>query len=166
MEHNHLWYRATEKKLAEHNINNVNLIFCRLNQDSRSDKLDYIRTANSFRDDSLDFVLVDAMFRDECALAVLEKIRAGGLLVIDNVNWYIPSTSNSPCSRTIKDGHASQKWKLVSRLLEEWRCIWTSNNVTDTAIFIKPSDPHVYSKVCKERMLETPAEYALSEKSY
>jgi predicted O-methyltransferase YrrM len=138
VEHNHLWYKVTKKKLAEYNINNVNLTFCRLIQNSRSDKLDYIRIADSFPDGSLDFVLVDGMFRDDCALAVLRKIRAGGLLIIDNVNWYIPSTSSSPNSRTARDGPASQKWELLSELLKEWRYMWTSNNVTDTAIFIKP----------------------------
>jgi len=138
VEHNHLWYKVTKKKLAEYNINNVKPTFCRLIQNSRSDKLDYIRIADSFSDGSLDFVLVDAMFRDECALAVLKKIRSGGLLIIDNINWYLPSTSNAPNSRTRQDGPASQNWALLSELLKEWRCIWTSNGVFDTAIYVKP----------------------------
>ena len=131
VEHNLLWYEKVAKRLSDHNLTNVDLVFAK-------DKTSYVGTIEKFKDFSLDFVLVDGKYRDECTLRALRKIKPGGLLIIDNINRYLPSTSKSPGSRTWQDGLASPSWKTIFKILKEWRCFWTSNGVTDTAIYIKP----------------------------
>jgi predicted O-methyltransferase YrrM len=107
----------------------------------RSAPREYARAIEPFEGGALDFVLVDGIRREECARAALSKIAPGGLLVIDNANWFLPSRSRSPNSRRPRgaDAHASPIWREVAEALEGWRRIWTSNGVTDTAIWIRPS---------------------------
>lgn len=100
----------------------------------------YVRIIDEVSDESLDFVLVDGLARSWCALAAIPKLRPGGLLVIDNANWYLPGPypSRSPNSRN-ELGPAGPEWFEVSYALARWRCIWTSNGVTDTAMWVKPA---------------------------
>ena len=78
------------------------------------------------------------MYRDVCANMVLDKIRPGGILVIDNINWYLPSDSISPNSRAKTKTPASEEWTHFVDYVENWRLIWTSNGFWDTAIWFKP----------------------------
>jgi predicted O-methyltransferase YrrM len=80
-----------------------------------------------------DFILVDGRWRDECAIRAIAKLKHGGLLVIDNANWYLPSTSNSPDSRRAPE----KGWEEIYSVLSNWRSIWTTNGVTDTALWVK-----------------------------
>jgi len=98
----------------------------------------YVQVIDSFADDTLDFCLVDGVYRELCALRVIEKIRPGGVLVIDNVNRYLPSHSYSPASRSPATGPQGPVWKEVENLLSSWRRIWTSCGVWDTALYFKP----------------------------
>jgi hypothetical protein len=68
----------------------------------------------------------------------MPKLKPGGLLVIDNVNWYLPSRSRAPNSRTPALGPHGAVWTDIARELARWRSIWTSSGVWDTAIFVKP----------------------------
>jgi len=83
---------------------------------------------------SLDYVLVDAIYRGECALRATTALRLGGLLVVDNVERYLPSTTRAPERLT---GAPSAVWLEFQHRVADWRSIWTSNGVTDTAIWIK-----------------------------
>lgn len=101
----------------------------------------YIDEVKRHADQSLDFCLVDGIARDRCALAALPKIKPGGILIIDNVNWFLPrkSPSHSPNSRSTGQGCASSVWREVQQQTGSWRCIWTSDGVTDTAFWVKPA---------------------------
>lgn len=139
VEHNHTWYKKVKKKLEKCNIANTNVYCHEISPEyEKIENNPYVKIADNFPDNSLDFVLVDDIFRSECALKVLRKIKPGGLLIIDNINWYLPSTSSAPNSRTDVTGPASKRWGLLAGLLKGWRCVWTTNGVTDTAIWIKP----------------------------
>lgn len=100
----------------------------------------YVQVAELFPDSTLDFVLIDGVARDYCAAASLGKLKRGGLIVIDNVNWFLPrrNPSRAPNSRGMNDGCASTTWEEVWRELSRWRCIWTTDGVTDTALWLKP----------------------------
>jgi predicted O-methyltransferase YrrM len=105
---------------------------------------EYVGVAGDLPNRSLDFCLVDGICRDHCARAVLPKLKPGGLLIIDNANWYIPRPrpSRSPNSRGLTDGYATPAWQIVGADLARWRCIWTTDGITDTALWIKPQiDP-------------------------
>ena len=46
---------------------------------------------NGLADCSIDYALVDGAHRDLCASSVVRKIKSGGLIIVDNVNWFIPN---------------------------------------------------------------------------
>lgn len=93
----------------------------------------YVRFADSFADQSLDFVLVDGIGRAHCAAVALRKLKPGGLLIIDNANWFIPHETRSPTTP-----QESPTWNGIIAVLSRWRCIWTSNGVNDTGFWVKP----------------------------
>lgn len=102
------------------------------------DLLEYVGFIDACEDESLDFALVDGKRRDECILAAIPKLKPGALLVLDNANWFFPSRKTySPPSPTKQEG----RWDEVFRAVEDWRCVWTSCGVTDTALFFKPVAP-------------------------
>jgi predicted O-methyltransferase YrrM len=84
---------------------------------------------------SLDVVIVDGLFRDECALAATDKVRPGGILVIDDVERFLPSSSRAP--EAIGHHHGSPRWQEFAEKTAGWRCVWTTNGVTDTALFLR-----------------------------
>ena len=69
---------------------------------------------------------------------VIEKIRPGGVLIIDNINRYLPSRSYSPESRSPAEGPKGAVWKDVADRMSGWRYIWTTSGIGDTALFFKP----------------------------
>lgn len=132
IENNELWYEK-----VVHELNRAGLSG-KVDYRLRKDDDDYVEQAQSFLDDSVDFCLVDGAVRDRCALLMLSKIRRGGGMVVDNVNWYLPNDFTfSPDSRRTSDGCANDAWQQFAGAVKSWRVIWTSNGVTDTAIWIK-----------------------------
>ena len=124
VEHNPEWYgrvRPTVEPLG------VDYRLC-------TDAVSYIAVAQALAPASVDFVLVDGQHRAECVLAVIDAIRPGGLLVLDNANRYLPSPgTRSPYQLS----HHALPWEDVVQRLGAWRTIWTTNGITDTALFIK-----------------------------
>jgi predicted O-methyltransferase YrrM len=140
VEHDAWWHESVTTKLKEGGFDNVECILAREDQPmERGGDSAYARTALAFDDASLDFALVDGQYRDYSSKYIMPKIKPGGMLIIDNVNWYLPCRSHAPNSRTATLGPAPGAWSEVWRDLTGWRTIWTSSGVTDTAIFIKPA---------------------------
>mgnify|MGYP001186770513 CR=1 FL=1 len=99
---------------------------------------EYVEQATLFEDNSIDFCLVDGIERDRCALLMSQKLKSNGILIIDNVNWFISAgNSHSPDSMRPNE-FASSNWKKFYEHVKFWRSIWTTNGVTDTCIYIKP----------------------------
>jgi hypothetical protein len=100
----------------------------------------YVNAIDRVQNKSLEFCLIDGAARDHCALASLPKLKPGGILVIDNANWYLPSKnkSHSPHSRCVGYGYASPTWQSVGEQLASWRHIWTTNGITDSALWVRP----------------------------
>jgi predicted O-methyltransferase YrrM len=132
VEDNLQWHAKVSGLIAEHQLaEKIDFRF-------RENHEDYVAEASAFADESLDFCLVDGSHRDECAVRALAKIRRGGLLVVDNINWYLPSNTVSPASRKPTDSCASTEWSAFAAAVKDWRRYWTSNGVTDTCIWFKP----------------------------
>lgn len=132
VEDNPEWYRRVNEKLEHLKLNNTEYILA-------TEQESYVGAADRFQENSLDFVLVDGSYRSDCAIKAVSKIKNGGLIVLDNANWFLPSGSHSPNSRTYETGSASDEWQEFLEQVNNWRVIWTSNGVTDTAFFIKAS---------------------------
>ena len=131
-ENNRVWFDKVasdnSKAVSEGNLDLVLL-------ESKSEFEDAIR---SIPNDSIDFALVDGVYRDVCALEILPKIRKGGIIVVDNINWYIPCIrSKSPDTRRVNDGVYSSTWAEFLAELKNARYVWTTNNVSDTGIWFK-----------------------------
>jgi predicted O-methyltransferase YrrM len=140
VEHDTWWHETVTTGLKERGFDNVECILAHEDQPmEHGGDSAYAKTALAFADVSLDFALVDGHYRDYSTKFIMPKIRPGGMLIIDNVNWYLPCRSNAPASRTAALGPATEIWASVWRELAGWRTIWTSSGVTDTAIFIKPA---------------------------
>lgn len=140
VEHQRQWYQAVTAQIKAAELTNVGYHLCEREALGGEDRLDsvYAQVAAKFKDESLDFVLVDGIYRSACAHLSLAKLRPGGVLILDNANWYLPCRSHSPNSRTFEQGPASALWQEFLAEVADWRHIWTSNGVSDTAFFFKP----------------------------
>lgn len=133
------WHDRVMKQLAADGISNVEShLFPGPEEPGKGLESAYANVAQKFGPESLDFVLVDGLYRDACALLSLDKLRPGGLLIIDNANWFLPTTSRAPASVRSENAITDHNWKALHRTLAGWRRIWTTDGVTDTALFFKP----------------------------
>jgi len=138
IEDSQAWYDKVKADLEAEGLENVDLVAVRRNDKAEDrHRAEYLDVIARLADASLDIVLVDGQYRDYCALAVLPKLRANALLIIDNANWYLPSDSASPNSRTFAAGPATELWCKFHEATKSWHRIWTTSGVTDTLIFFK-----------------------------
>ncbi|MBZ5618121.1 MAG: class I SAM-dependent methyltransferase [Acidobacteriia bacterium] len=131
VEHDPVWYQQVQARLAVHK-DVVDYHLC-------PDAAAYRERVDSLPSDSIDFVLVDGIERDYCAVMSMPKIVPGGIIIVDNCNWYLPHASTSPGSREPGSGPASETWGKFLEATRGWRYIWTSDGVTDTAFWVKPA---------------------------
>jgi hypothetical protein len=146
VEHDPAWHDKVSRELVQNGITNVNYLLREPDRDeAAADDSGYVQVVAKIPLQSLDFVLVDGIYRVDCANAVIDRLRSGGLLILDDVQRYLPSKSFAPQARKIQDGPASEKWSRFLGEVKGWRTIWTSSGVTDTAIWFKPAgDGHCH----------------------
>lgn len=127
IEDNATWANWVRTALFHNGLNNVEYHVV-------TSKEEYVAAG----DGPFDFVLVDGMdgTRDLCALRAISLLRPGGALIVDNCNWFIPGGNRSPNSVRLKP--ATEKWAEFQAEVTTWRKIWTSDGVTDTALWLKP----------------------------
>jgi len=139
VEHDRAWHASVARQLADQGISNVEYLFREQDLDEdKADRSGYVRVADTQPAESIDFALVDGIYRVDCVNAVLDRLRPGGLLILDDAQRYLPSKSSSPGARRQDDGPASPKWSAILDAVRGWRTIWTSSGVSDTAIWFKP----------------------------
>jgi predicted O-methyltransferase YrrM len=130
VEHNRDWFERVNENIKKSGLMNIEY--------ELRDEEEYVYVFDRLDECSLDFVFVDGIKRAECANYAIQKIKPGGILIIDNVNWYLPSESKSPNSRTMTQGPISD-WMKVYEVIKHWRYAWTTNGVSDTGFFFKGS---------------------------
>ncbi len=133
IEHSPEWFQKVSRLLKKAGAKNVELLLRDNSQD-----IEYACADNLVLDGSLDFVLVDGIDRGNCAVSILEKLKPGGILVIDDVHRYLPSESRAPLARKLVDGAVDSDWQEFLNRTMDWEYIWTSNGVKDTVIYHKP----------------------------
>jgi predicted O-methyltransferase YrrM len=140
-EHDQAWHAKVSAMLLGEGITHVDYqLHPRDEPHATGDRSAYAQVATLLSDESIDFALVDGVYRDHVTLFLLPKIRPGGMLIIDNVNRYLPSLTASPASLRPPAAPATAAWEQAIAALANWRQIWTSNGVWDTAIFVKAAD--------------------------
>jgi predicted O-methyltransferase YrrM len=92
---------------------------------------------------SVALALVDGIHRDRCALTAVDLVAPGGVIVVDNVERYLPSKSRAP--EAIGDRYEADAWHEFDERTADWHRYWTTNGVTDTAFFFKPASAAVAS---------------------
>jgi predicted O-methyltransferase YrrM len=137
VEHDERWHADVSATLRDRGLTNVDYVLAPWDPDLPGDQSDYVGTLRRFAVASLDFALIDGAYRDHAARLVMPRIKPGGLLIIDNVNWFLPSDSRAPASRSRALG-PEPGWTDIAGELAGWRSIWTASGVWDTAIFVRP----------------------------
>ena len=136
IEDNKQWYKIVKEKLRKNQLENVEYFYKNsISEDGLQSE--YYKTIEEFEDDSLDFVLIDGKHRDILSLTAIQKVKLGGLLILDNANRYLPYKTFSPHSVNSDFKKVTKEWALFNEKINLWRKIWTSNGVTDTIIYIK-----------------------------
>ena len=130
------WYKIVKDKLDKNNIKNVDYYYKNSISENNLDT-EYYKIIDEFNDNSLDFVLIDGKHRDILSLAAIQKVKLGGLLILDNANRYLPFKTYSPHSINNSFERVTKEWMVFNEKINLWRRIWTSNGVTDTVIYIK-----------------------------
>ncbi|GAB5524172.1 MAG: hypothetical protein Roseis2KO_20440 [Roseivirga sp.] len=139
VEHHADWYNHVAKEIGKKGIKNTTLnliepdgklsainlsseqqVFISEEDYPNKDSLfaNYVGHINSFEDDFFDFILVDGRARKSCALTAIDKLKRGGLLVLDNSERL--------------------RYKAVHDTLKDWPRIFTTTGLTDTTIWLKP----------------------------
>jgi hypothetical protein len=139
VEHNPHWHALVAARLAARGVTNVDLRLCPVDPRNADDYQPYIGVGLEFERSSLDFVLVDGQLRGRCAELALTLLKPGGILIIDNAEWFIPHPSHSPGAIARRTKAIAAEWRGVVDALQGWRRLWTSNGVWDTAIYGRPA---------------------------
>ena len=134
IEHNPTWFEKTKTNLRQHGAANVALLFC------DADTEGYLQPILELADHSVDFALVDgaSVRRDSCALAILEKLRPGGVLIIDDSHRYFSYETRSPLALGRGKTPLSETWRHVEERTRTWKQTLTTSGVTDTLILHCP----------------------------
>lgn len=132
------WHKRVNDDLEREGLKNVDCRYIPANEDLQDDpyREPYVEADPTISPASLDYVVIDAWYRDECALRAVELLKPGGILVLDNANWFLPHATRSPFSVAAP---ASALWSDFAVLVADWRLIWASNGVWDTALWFKTS---------------------------
>lgn len=137
IEANPEWHARVQQGIAPYPTATCVLIEC----DAGSDPAvidSYCSAPETIGSGRFDVVLIDGQFRDRCALRSVDLIAPGGLLVVDDVQRFLPSTSRAPSA--VSD-YASNRWKKFAQRVEGWHLDWLGSGVTDTAIWTRPGGP-------------------------
>lgn len=136
VEHHAGWHEKVSQQLKEKKLTNVDYRLRAEDDESDPENAEYCRIFNELRPGSIDIALVDGKHRAYTAIKSLPLLKSGGILLIDNVNWFLPSNTHSPASvKTEKD--MTEEWTEVYDAIKDYRSIWTSNGITDTAFYFK-----------------------------
>lgn len=118
VEHDESWFRTVEADLRD--CANAEVRLAPRSVDA------YLATVSDV--DEVDFVLNDGKYRGAVTEWAVERLRPGGLLIVDDSHRYLP---DSPCATDAGDPSA--------QAVAGWRVLWTTNGNRDTALLVKPA---------------------------
>lgn len=134
VEDNKAWFDKISASIKEQQLTNIEYFYL----DSSERNNQYVQKLDTFPDGFFDFVFIDGSHRDLLALKAVSKVKnKGGMVIIDNINWFLPHNTISPASVKPGEPHYNKNWELFEQMVAGFELVWTSNGVSDTAFFIK-----------------------------
>jgi predicted O-methyltransferase YrrM len=110
-------------------------------------KSDWVGSVDTFKDSSLDYALVDSAPRGCVCRKLVTKIKPGGLLILDNADWYMPPPKDlrpwpvGSVDVVLGLPNSTQPknicWPHFFEATSSWRKIWTSNAIGATLIMVR-----------------------------
>jgi predicted O-methyltransferase YrrM len=135
IEHYKEWYEKVKADIS--NLDNVSYHYKSIEGESAIQS-PYYQIINTIENNSIDFCLVDGKHRDVLCLGTIEKLKSGGLLILDNAERYLVNDSVTPASIGMDDSRLTPAANEFIVLTNAWRRIWTDNGVSTTLILFKP----------------------------
>lgn len=135
VENNQLWYDRVSVEIK--NFENVQYYFGDVNS-SDPVSSEYLSVLNSLNNNAVDFILNDGKIRDYVAIRSIDKLKPGGLFILDNAERYLPNKLKLPASIRMDTDQVSVEWNKFIDLTNSWRRIWTTDGVSSTLILFKP----------------------------
>lgn len=130
------WYDKIKERLNSRDINNVDYLYKESLVEPVTES-PYYKVITTIKDNTLDFALIDGKHRGHLSLAAIHKLKVGGLLIVDDIERYVPYKTFAPHSIYGKPEKFLKEWIQFVDEIQTWRKIMTSNGVTDTIIYIK-----------------------------
>ncbi len=137
IEHEEDWYQNVKEKIADlpqveyylvkpeneapqQHLSSEEQVFFTKEEYPISDEVftSYTNFILSYEDGYFDFILIDGRARRTCALNSIEKLKSGGILILDNSE--------------------RKRYQKVHQALRSWPKIETTTGLTDTTIWRKP----------------------------
>ena len=137
IEHDPEWFGHVRRQLAGQGLDGGAVRLLSSASATDGEESEYVRVVDEFADGELDVFIVDGEHRGKCALAAVAKLAPGGLLLLDDAHCFLDHPTRAPHARA-GQGHADRDWYDFSALVADWRCVWSTDGVTDTAIWVKP----------------------------
>ena len=145
------YYAVVRDNLASRGLTNVDLQFVPFEpvpSEQANHEHEWMQRAYALADGSLDYALIDSAPRACLCRTVVSKLRSGGLLILDNANWYLPPPADlrpAPVgSITVPAGFPGSRdpgnvcTPAFLGDTAQWQRTWTSDGVTATLILFKP----------------------------
>jgi SAM-dependent methyltransferase len=126
-----VWFQWGRAQASRQALRNIDLKF-------RVDPKAYAAAIQELAED-FDLIVVDGQEREKCALAAISRLKPGGILLVDDAQWFLPSRSRTLYSRSLAEGPASPEWAEFARHVADWRLMWATNGVHDTVMWVKPA---------------------------
>lgn len=143
IEHNPEWFLKISTGLNNNKIENVDLKFIEVNQriinPQNHDAINYAYLSTiEIDDNSLDFAIIDGLFRDHCASVIINKLKPGGLLFIDDAHRYFSINKKLFINHSSDNSSISEGWQSFMSQVRNWRRICFTDGIYSDALYFKP----------------------------
>lgn len=138
LEHSSLWHARVRGMVERAGLENITLHLLAMTHHSSPADAYALALAN-IPHQSKDVVLNDGLCRAAVSLNAIRILRPAGLLIIDDVERYLPSNSRSPNAALAASREDDAIWREFESKTTAWRKLWFSSGVSDTAFFFSPS---------------------------
>lgn len=133
VENNTEWFRKVKDQIME--FNNIEYIFASINKQNPVHS-EYLSILSKIPDNSIDFIINDGKIRDLVAYKSIDKLKPGGIYLLDNAERYLPNDFDLPESMGSNDV-SNNYWASFSKITTSWRRIWTTDGVSSTLLLFK-----------------------------